>query len=260
MAGKYDPLTAHLRAVAARDQRSVEMTFSEIAALVGGLPKSASTTRQWWANNSQSQALAWRAAGFHVEQVYLDRSRVRFEHGERGGSRYDARRAAQRTVPVSARADTPSAAPLAPIGEPVDVHVVLQWADAGTVDLDAAGKLVFGTPDTVPGLYRMTLTGGRLTRRQVYIGETDNLRRRLSTNYRSPGPSQRTSLRINALLREHLAAGGSVALATAVRADLRLAGAAATLDLGRKAARLLAENAALVTQQIRDDADIVNLG
>jgi len=260
MAGKYDPLTAHLRAVAARDQRSVEISFSEIAALVGGLPKSASTTRQWWANNSQSQALAWRAAGFHVEQVYLERGRVRFEVGERGGSWHDSRQARRRTAPVRAEAEACSAIPPTPIGEPVDVHVVLQWTDAGTVDLDASGKLVFGTLETVPGLYRMTLTGGRLTRRQVYIGETDNLRRRLSTNYRNPGPSQRTSLRINALLREHLAAGGSVALATAVRADLRLAGADATLDLGRKAARLLAENAALVSQQIRDDADIVNLG
>ncbi len=87
---RYDPLTEALRAAAARGQGSVEYGFDEIEGIIDHvLPASAGNTRQWWANNSQVQALAWRAAGFHVEQVYLDRRRVRFARGERGGSYAD---------------------------------------------------------------------------------------------------------------------------------------------------------------------------
>jgi hypothetical protein len=257
--GKYQPLTGRLRAAAERGQGSIEMTFAEIAALVGGLPDSASSSRQWWANSSHTQALAWREAGYHVEQVHLDRGRVRFALGPRGGTWHDARQASA-TRPSRAGGQPATPRERQPIGEPVDVRVILQWTDAGQVSLDRAGKPVFGVLDTAPGLYRMTFTGADLVRRKIYIGETDNLRRRLSGNYRSPGPRQQTSLRINALLREHLAAGGSVVLAIAQSAELRIAGTDEYLDLNRKAARLLAENAALVSQQVRDDADIANLG
>jgi len=78
MTGKYEPLTDVLRSVAGRGQHIVEFDFDEIDQLVGGLPESAGL-RQWWANSSRSQALAWRAAGFHVDQVWLTRRRVRFE-------------------------------------------------------------------------------------------------------------------------------------------------------------------------------------
>ena len=79
MTGKYEPLTDVLRSVAGRGQDTVEFDFDEIDQLVGGLPESAGL-RQWWANSSRSQALAWRAAGFHVDQVWLTRRRVRFEN------------------------------------------------------------------------------------------------------------------------------------------------------------------------------------
>lgn len=91
-------------------------------------------------------------------------------------------------------------------------------------------------------------------------GETENLRRRLSGNFRNPGSGEQTSLRTIALLREHRAAGGDVALAAATAASVRLDGEEQALDLIRKAARLLAENAALVRAQVLDDAEIFNLG
>jgi hypothetical protein len=142
----------------------------------------------------------------------------------------------------------------------VDVRIRLQWHDGGTVTLGANGKPMFGGLEETPGLYRMTLAGGVTgSRPRVYIGETDNLRRRLHGNYRNPGPRQQTSLRINALLREHLGAGGAVGLAVATTATVWLNGAEQPLDLTRKAGRLLAENAALVVSQATDDAEIVNL-
>ena len=81
--GKYDGLRDHLHH--SRDD-AVEMTFNAVADLVGGLPPSASNYRGWWANDSKVQAQAWRAAGFHVERVTLERWQVRFERGERGGT------------------------------------------------------------------------------------------------------------------------------------------------------------------------------
>lgn len=255
MAGKYKPLTDLLNEVAARGQQEVELDFAQIAGLVGGLPASASS-RSWWANNSQGQALAWRAADFHVEQVYLDRQRVRFAAGMRGGSYHDRGR-----IPAVGYLQSDRVQPSVTIGEPLDVRIRLQWLDSGPVKLDAQGKLAFVDVERTAGIYRLTLEGAEPGgRRRVYIGETDNLRRRLHANYRSPGPSQQTSLRINQLLREHLGAGGSATVAVATAATVWLTGQEQPLDLTRKAGRLLAESAALVVAQVTDDADIANFG
>src|SRR3954471_6168926 len=82
----YDPLTEALREAAARGQTTVELGFGQIEGMIGRPLPASSDQRQWWANSSHSQALAWRAAGFHVEQVYPERRRVRFARGEVGGS------------------------------------------------------------------------------------------------------------------------------------------------------------------------------
>jgi hypothetical protein len=255
--GRYDPLTDALREGAQRDQEAVELSFARIEEIIGRPLPPSSERRQWWANNSHGQALAWRAAGYHVEQVYLDRRRVRFARGERGGTLTDRGRVAVASHTPQPRRPAERHA----VGEPVDVRVQLQWTDAGPVILDGGGKLTFAVLEEVPGLYRMTLTGGVTgSRPRVYVGESDNLKRRLTGNYRNPGPGQQTSLRVNALLREHLAVGGDVAVAIATSAVILLNGAESELDLKRKAGRLLAENAALVLAQVTDDSDIANLG
>ena len=144
----------------------------------------------------------------------------------------------------------------------VDVSVGFAWRDAAKVTLDIQEKLAFPPLPQIAGLYRLTLIS-RLGqhRPRVYIGETDNLARRLAVNYRNPGPSQQTSLRVNAFLREHLDAGGVIRLAVTTVAMVQLAGRdKQEVDLTRKAARLLAESAALVLAQVTDEADIENLG
>ncbi|MBO3739486.1 DUF7662 domain-containing protein [Actinoplanes flavus] len=246
MPGKYQPLTFALTTAAKRGQREVEFSFDEIAALVGGLPRSAEL-RQWWANADHSQAQAWCVAGYRVQQVYLDRRRVRFSavptHTPPGGVR-NVEPSPPRTVPGLSE-------------PPVDIRAKLQWVDSGVVLLDAADKPAFPRLAASPGLYRLTFTGPVP---QMYIGESDNLHRRLSGNYRSPGPSQRTSTRINALLREHLARGGTVLLATATAAVVVINDQERPLDLSTKSGRLLAESVALVHAQITKHAQIVNLG
>lgn len=61
---KYDPLCEHLKSLG---NSSVQMSFSEIADLVGGLPASAHTHPAWWANEMIAdghhvQAKAWLGA------------------------------------------------------------------------------------------------------------------------------------------------------------------------------------------------------
>ena len=93
---KYAPLTEHLARAAQRGDTQVEVTFTQVGDLVGGLPPSARKWRAWWSNDSKSEAQAWRAAVWHVAWVSLDHERVRFETGVVGGSRA-ARLAQERT-------------------------------------------------------------------------------------------------------------------------------------------------------------------
>jgi len=253
MGGKYHPLMRHLSSAALKDRRTVEMTFDEIADLAGGLPQSV-TLRQWWANSDHPQASAWLSAGFEVERVYLDRRRVRFTRLEPGTA------VAKRTASPPGSPPAAEASGGTQAVERVDVRVVLCWQPAGRVAFDAAGKLLFPNVDDAPGLYRLSAAGIGDQPSRLYVGETDNLRRRLAGNYRNPGPTQQTSLRINALLRDHLTAGGTVELAVATAAVVHLDGHARQLDLTRKASRLLAENAALVHAHVSGNAEIVNLG
>ena len=119
----------------------------------------------------------------------------------------------------------------------VEISVQFSWRAAGRVVLDGQGKPMFDSLPEVAGLYRLTLGGGLVAARRprIYIGETDRIRRRLAGNYRNAGPTQATSLRINALLREHLRSGGLVELGIATEAWCSLNGRSpAALDLAER--------------------------
>lgn len=263
--GKYDALATFLADLPDHDFE-VELTFGRIDGLVAGLPPSSRRLRTWWANNSQGQSLAWKRSGWHVRSVDLAGSTVVFARGQVGGS-YAARdrtAVSRRSVQTPVEPDfvrPPETTTESARLESVDARVTFTWMRLGMVALDNGGKLAFPGPIPArPGLYRFTLTN-HLGRGRVYIGESDNLRRRLSTNYRNPGPRQHTSLRVNALLVEFLRLGAEVAVDLSIEATLHAPSAAdSALDLSRKAGRLLAESAALVLAQVSDAADIENLG
>lgn len=80
---KYDALRDHLMS---RTGTTVSMSFGDVERIVGDLPSTAFTTRQFWANDSKVQARAWRAAGWHVDSVALTSERVVFAKGEVGGT------------------------------------------------------------------------------------------------------------------------------------------------------------------------------
>jgi hypothetical protein len=79
------------------------------------------------------------------------------------------------------------------------------------------GKLAIPVLPPVGGVYRFTLTAiaGHVT---TYVGERANLARRI-INYRSPGATQRTNLRMQTKLTDTLSAGGVVELAIVIDAD-----------------------------------------
>ncbi len=116
--------------------------------------------------------------------------------------------------------------------------------EIGRVSLDAQGKLKFPAAPKRPGLYRFDLTGKIGT--QAYIGETDALDRRFQ-HYRTPGPSQSTNIRLNALMREIIAAGGAIAVAVMDGgAVIIVGGHEMPARLDHKADRVLLEQAAIL--------------
>ncbi len=143
------------------------------------------------------------------------------------------------------------------MSERVHVTVSFDWTPAGAIALDADDKPAFPRLPRAPGIYKLTLNGPDGTR-AIYVGEAVDLKRRCG-NYRNPGPSQRTSQRIHALLKSQLAIGTRIAIALATKTTLEINGVSGELDPSRKASRLLAENAALVTAALAGADRIENL-
>lgn len=78
---RYEPLAAYLEDAAREGSSAVELTFDEIAGLVGALPATAYQRRQWWANDvggTHVQARAWLGAGWAVASVDLVARNVSF--------------------------------------------------------------------------------------------------------------------------------------------------------------------------------------
>lgn len=76
---KYYPLFLHLRE---RNQKTVELTLSEIEAILGeSLPQTAVTDRGWWSNRGDGalQSQFWMEAGYHVTAVDLTQKTVTFQ-------------------------------------------------------------------------------------------------------------------------------------------------------------------------------------
>jgi hypothetical protein len=127
----------------------------------------------------------------------------------------------------------------------VRVAVELDWKPLGSVGLDEAGKIKFPKVAEQPGIYRFSF--GAHDRGSIYIGEADRLRRRFD-HYRNPGPTQRTNIAINTLMKDSMSTGRvSVDIATEIR--LEVEGQPITSSLSDVFQRRLAENAALVAAQ-----------
>ena len=106
-----------------------------------------------------------------------------------------------------------------------------------------------------PGIYRFRVTSA--AGEHQYFGETVGLKRRFQ-HYRTPGPTQPTNLRLNALLNELLATGWRGEVAIITHATINLGGEAIAADLTHRAVRLLIENASLIAAE-NDGIAVENL-
>lgn len=137
------------------------------------------------------------------------------------------------------------------------MKVVLDtWIRLSDATIGTDGRIVLPAPPALPGVYRFRLLGRTPS---VYIGETDQLPRRFA-QYRNPGPSQRTNIRLNDRIRQHLAAGEHIAIEVVTAARVEVGAARETLDLARKSHRMLAEEAALEEARMGAMGTVENFG
>ena len=130
----------------------------------------------------------------------------------------------------------------------VNVEFGFDWDERGEIQIDDIGRLVFPAVSIGPGLYRFCFAGEHIP--AVYIGETKRLRRRF-TQYRTPGISQQTNLRLNRVIADALKAGGKVTASVLTEIDMP------ALGLARKHDRVLLEHGAIMCARI-DGQEILN--
>ena len=243
---KYAALADHLKNLKTDRWHA---RFVDIEHVLGfGLPVSARQYSAWWANtrSSHPHAATWLDEGWHTCEVAVDAERITFVRASRSAAPKKRRKAARtwvRIVDHQHPTDKPqpwdSADELA-----ADVRLV--WRPIGRVVLDETGRPVLPTVLSSPGVYRFRIRLGGKERQ--YVGEAVNLRRRFN-NFRNPGASQKTSLRINEILREAFAAGAEIAVSQASDALLIASdGTKIPVDLSDRATRRLIEHFAQVVQ------------
>lgn len=196
---KYDPLQEHLKAIPAK-KTSVTLKFAEIEKLIRAkLPKSASEYQEWWANQAYgSQAPAWLGAGFVVDSVDVGRKIVRFR---RDGAAQSKKKKSKPTKPKQR-----------PNRKPIDQKLLLDagFKKYGRWEFKEEHIHLIGDIPTEPGVYAHVVN-----RKVYYIGvATMGLKKRLYF-YGKPGSTQRTSIRVNELIKKELKAGKTVELIAA---------------------------------------------
>lgn len=129
----------------------------------------------------------------------------------------------------------------------------MQWQLLGRITSQNS-RLSFPTPPSKPGLYRFRVRRGN--RESVYYGESENLARRF-TNYRNPGPTQQTNVRVNAHFAEMLEKGAEISVAIVFEAAwISRDGNRLAADFSSKAVRRLFEHAAI--QACGEDIESLN--
>lgn len=246
---RYDELTMHL---AGRSEPVVELTFSDLDRLVvGGLPHSARVHAAWWSNSrvSRPHSRYWLDAGRQAQPDF-NGGRVRFPRGSerRIGPRLSTPRFIPSKVVPSEISPRYSVSP----GETLEAELKIEWLSAGEIQM-ATDRIIFPDLPVSPGIYRFDIFSAEQQFTSIYVGESDNLNRRMG-QYRNPGPSQATNQRMNSLLLANLRAGGEVALKIVLTAVLDKR----ALDFSNTASRRLVENLALVLWQ-RDGMKLENL-
>ena len=250
---KYSPLRNHLRGLTSS---SWTASFADIERILGAsLPRSAFEYQEWWANdlNDARQSSAWTAIGWKAVNLSLSRRLVTF-------IREDAKAEAKEKRGKSDTQNSHHRAANAivhswDVEQEISCTLKVKWTPIGRVTFDGSGKLLFPQAAEVPSIYRFKIRSAEDI--SIYIGETDNLRRRFN-NYRNPGPTQPTSLRINDALKKLLSLHAEISVAILNDNAVDFGAGDEPIDLTAKSARLLLENLALNDRSLKN-IKILNL-
>lgn len=192
---KYKPIHQHLAALKLQQWHA---TFDEIECILQDrLPRSAKTYPAWWANEksgSHVQAASWLEAGWQTRDVNIEKQSLIFERIE-NSRRASAKEKKQREIIWSNAGASEKAR------WQTTTLVDQKWRRVGQIELDRKGAPVFPKCPNAPTVYLLHVPSK--SKPETYVGETDNLARRLQ-HYRTPGPTQKTSQRLRQFLVETL--------------------------------------------------------
>lgn len=230
---KYDPLEMHLNQLREQKRYEWNTNFKHVENTLGFvLPASARKYPEWWANESlsyttKSQCRAWGSAQWKTAHVNISNE----------------------TLSFFATRNTTSPSPTKPTHVET-LAVAFHWDRKGYVQFDHKGRLKFPVLLPEASVYKLSIQFNDMT--NIYIGETDNLRRR-AQGYRTPGITQATNKRIRAIIETALKSDG-----TAEISILNIASSNNIYNLDNRFIRRLFENAAIISYIGRDET-ILNL-
>lgn len=236
---KYDPLKKHLVTFETSGRYEWNTSFKAVEKILGfKLPPSARRYPEWWANEnfsytSKSQCKAWAQADWKTAHVNINGETVTFISQARTPKRV--------THKVSSKQS---------------LKLEYQWQSLGEIYLDHKDRLKFPDVTDMAAVYKLNIeTKNGL---HHYIGETDNLRRRVQ-GYRTPGPTQPTNKRLRTIMTDALIAHKIVSI-DVLHMSQKQAGQSAefAFGMGNKFVRRLFENAAILNS-LKSGHTLLNL-
>lgn len=121
--------------------------------------------------------------------------------------------------------------------------VSFRWFSAGEITIDGNEKIRFPQLTTAPAIYKLCFTA----QRALYIGESIQLKRRMQ-NYRTPGPTQQTSIWVGKTLKSAMSSSETVFLNVCTDVTLSCGEEQWDADLSSKTVRLFVESAAILAE------------
>ncbi len=234
---KYFPLQNFLTRLKGETKK---ISFSDIEEILEfSLPASARKYPAWWANQEHSvQSSSWLKAGLITHDLDLANETVMFTKSSFEAETFNT------TIRKSIRPESSPEPHKWDNTQKIKNTFHMEWQPLGKLILEQ-DRLSFPRADNVPALYRFRIR--RINGCEaVYVGETVNLRRRFG-NYRNPGTSQKTSMRINRVLKEALQDNAEIAISTITHgAWIDIGNGQQILDLSSKISRCFLENAAIL--------------
>ena len=240
--------------LSSKSENNWTISFQEIESILGSrLPKSAYQYSAWWANNvseTTRHCRSWLDAGWQATNVNLTDRQVTFVRGS-SENFLSSQKSKAVKLNESRRGIT---VPSWMQGHSSECHASYTWVAAGMILLNETDKkLVFDVDVSAQaGLYKFHIR--HKDKQSVYIGESQNLRRRFQ-NYRTPGPTQKTSLRLNSIIITALQNKAEVAVYISTHALLNKEVA----DFSQKPIRRLVESMEIVENALQNTFEILNL-